>query len=54
MKNNTYYLFDNNKQIAFSGSLDRILNKTIATTNGKVYYNNMLIWVKHPTREDIR
>ena len=54
MKENTYYLFDNGKQVAYSGSLERVLNKSIATTNGKIYYNGVLMWIKHPTKEDIR
>ena len=54
MKENTYYLFDNEKQVARSGSLERVLNKSISTINGKIYYNGVLMWIKHPTKEDIR
>ena len=54
MKANTYYLFDNEKQVARSGSLENLLNKSIPTTNGKIYYNGVLMWVKHPTKEDIK
>ena len=54
MKANTYYLFDNEKQISFSVNFEKLLNKSISTLNGKIYYNDCLIWVKHPTKEDIR
>lgn len=48
MKANTYYLFDTDKRIAFSGSFEKVLNKTTDTNNGKIYYNNVLIWVQNP------
>ena len=48
MKANTYYLFDNEKRIAFSGSFEKLLNKTIYTVNAKIYYNDVLIWVQNP------
>lgn len=54
MKQNTYYLFDNEKQVAHSVSIEKLLNKSISTTNGKIYYNGVLMWVKHPTKEDIK
>ena len=54
MKRNTYYLFDNEKKIAYSGSFERVLNKTITTINGKIYYNNILVWIQHPTEEDFK
>ena len=54
MKENTYYLFDNEKQIAHSGSLERVLNKSSNTVNGRIYYNGVVVWIKHLTKEDIR
>ena len=54
MKANTYYLFDNEKQIVHSGSLERVLNKLINTVNGKIYYNDVVVWIKHPTKEDTK
>jgi len=54
MKRDTYYLFDNEKKIAYSGSFERVLNKTITTINGKIYYNNILVWIQHPTEEDFK
>jgi hypothetical protein len=50
MKANTYYLFDNDKKVAYSKSFERVLNKTTDTVDGKIYYNNVLIWVQNPTR----
>lgn len=44
MKTNTYYLFDNGKKIAYSKSLERLLNKTIKTINAEIYYNKILVW----------
>ena len=48
MKENTYYLFDNGKKIAFSGSFERLLNKTTKTENAEIYYNNVLVWKQNP------
>ena len=48
MKENTYYLFDNGKKIAFSGSFERLLNKTTKTENAEIYYNNILVWKQNP------
>ena len=48
MKENTYYLFDGEKRIAYSGKFEYVLNKTINTKDGKIYYNNNLIWVQNP------
>ena len=48
MKANTYYLFDNGKKIAFSGSFERLLNKTTKTENAEIYYNNVLVWKQNP------
>ena len=50
MKENTYYLFDNGKKIAFSGSFERLLNKTTKTENAEIYYNNVLVWKQNPQR----
>ena len=47
MKADTYYLFENEKRIAFSGSFEKLLNKTTKTTNAKIYYNGCLVWVKN-------
>ena len=51
MKANTYYLFDNGKKIAFSGSFERLLNKTTKTENAEIYYNNVLVWKQNPQKE---
>ena len=50
MKANTYYLFDNGKKIAFSGSFERLLNKTTKTENAEIYYNNVLVWKQNPQK----
>ena len=50
MKENTYYLFDNGKKIAFSGSFERLLNKTTKTENAEIYYNNVLVWKQNPQK----
>lgn len=50
MKANTYYLFDNGKRVAYSKSFERVLNKTTDTVDGKIYYNDVLIWVQNPDR----
>ena len=50
MKENTYYLFDNEKRIAYSNSLERVINKTVNTTDGEIYFNNNLIWVQNPSK----
>ena len=48
MKANIYYLFDDSKKVAHSQYFEKLLNKSIDTTNGKIYYNNILVWVKNP------
>lgn len=48
MEKDTYYLYDGSKKVAYSGSLERLINKTINTKDGKIYYNNILIWVQNP------
>ena len=50
MKENTYYLFDNGKRIMYSGSFERVLNKTVDTVNGEIYYNDVLVWVQNPDK----
>ena len=50
MKENTYYLFDNGNKIAFSGSFERLLNKTTKTENAEIYYNNVLVWKQNPQK----
>ena len=54
MKENIYYLYENEKRVAFSYSFEKILNKTIKTENGMIYYNNILVWIQHPTEEDFK
>lgn len=53
MKENTYYLFDKDKRIAYSKSFERVLNKTIETKDGKIYFNNVLVWVQNPHKNTI-
>ena len=48
MKQDTYYLFENDKQLHHSNSLEKLINFTTDTTNAKIYYNNTLIWVQNP------
>lgn len=50
MKPDTYYLFDCGKKIAFSGSFERLLNKTAHTEDAEIYYNGNLIWVQNPSK----
>lgn len=50
MKENAYYLFDNGKRIAYSYKFERVLNKTIDTKDGEIYFNNKLIWVQNPDK----
>lgn len=50
MKTNVYYLFDNNKKICYSAKFEKVLNRTTKTMNGKIYFNNMLVWVQNPNR----
>ena len=51
MKANTFYLFDNGKKIAFSGSFEKLLYKTTETKNAEIYYNNVLVWKQKPIKE---
>ena len=48
MKANTYYLFENGKQLHFSYSLAKLLRYTTETTRAEIYYNNVLVWVQRP------
>lgn len=48
MKQDTYYLYENNKKLHHSGSLEKLINFTTNTTNAMIYYNNVLIWVQNP------
>lgn len=48
MKANTYYLYDGEKEITHSGCFEKVLNKTIGTKDGKIFYNNVLVWVQNP------
>lgn len=50
MKRNTYYLFDNGKRIAYSGSFERVLNKTVGCTDAEIYFNDVLVWVQNPSK----
>ena len=53
MKENTYYLFDNGKKIAYSYKLENVLNKVAEkkTIDGKIYYNNELVWMQNPHKK---
>lgn len=48
MKENTYYLYDNGKKVAHSYKFEYVLNKTTDTKDGKIYFNNCLVWVQNP------
>ena len=50
MKKYIYYLFDGENKIAFSIHFEKVLNKTVNTKDGKIYYNNKLIWVQNPSK----
>ena len=47
---NKYYLYDNNKQIAFSGSLEKLINKTTTTKDAVIKFNNIVVWVQNPSK----
>lgn len=53
MKENTYYLFDNGKKIAYSKYFEKVLNKTVNTKDGMIYCNNVLVWVQNPQWQHI-
>ena len=44
MKPNKYYLLENGKILHKSNSLEKLINYTTETENGKIYYNNVLVW----------
>ena len=49
MKNNVYYLIDNNGKILhYSRSLEKLINYTVNTTNTTIWYNKQLVWVQNP------
>lgn len=48
MKQNTYYLYDNDKQLHHSYNLEKLINFTTGTQNAMIYYNNVLVWVQCP------
>lgn len=50
MKADIYYLFDDGKRIVYSKSFEKVLNKTINTRDGKIYINNVLVWVQNPSK----
>ena len=50
MKENTYYLFENEKRVAYSHSFEKVLNKTVGLKDGRIYYNNVLVWVQNPDK----
>lgn len=50
MKANTYYLFDKEKRVAYSKSFEIVLNRTINTSDGKIYFNDVLVWVQNPDK----
>ena len=41
MKANTYYLYENGKQLHYSYSLEKLLKYTIDTTRAEIYFNNI-------------
>lgn len=48
MKNNVYYLIENGKTLHYSGSMEKLINYTVKTSNAEIWYNNKLIWVQNP------
>ncbi len=48
MKENTYYLMDDGHRVAYSKNFETVLNKTVKTKDGEIYYNNVLVWVQNP------
>lgn len=47
MKENVYYLYDGEKRVAHSAYFEKVLNKTTKTEDGKIFYNNMLVWAQN-------
>ena len=50
MKNNIYYLVENDKVIARSYKMEYVLNKTVKTKDGKIFYNGCLVWTQNPDK----
>lgn len=50
MKRDTYYLMENGKRVAYSCSLEKVLNKTVNTKDGMIYYNDVLVWVQNTNK----
>ena len=50
MKEDAYYLFNEGKRIAYSKVFEKVLNKTINTSDGEIYFNNVLVWVQNPNK----
>jgi len=48
MPADTYYLFENDKQLHHSGSIEKLINFTTGMKNAMIYYNNVLVWVQNP------
>ena len=47
---NKYYLFEGNEKIAFSGSLEKLINKTTTTKDAIIKFNNIVVWVQNPSK----
>ena len=52
IKQNTYYLFENNKKLHHSASIEKLINFTTETTNALIYYNNVLIWMQNASSKE--
>lgn len=50
MKKDTYYLMENGSKVAYSGSFEKVLNKTVNTKDGMIYFNNVLVWVQNTNK----
>jgi hypothetical protein len=50
MKRDTYYLFESGSRIAYSKVFEKVLNKTINTKNGVIYFNNHMIWIQNTNK----
>ena len=48
MKQDTYYLYENDIKLHHSNSLEKLINFTTSTTNAMIYYNNTLVWLQNP------
>lgn len=47
MKANVYYLIENEHILHYSGDINRLIKYTMNTTNAKIYFNNVLVWVQN-------